>query len=312
MFQEYSNDEKAISSMGSFHLAGIVPVSGQPLDYNLPWHDSLQPIAQNFLAVERAVLECATAGCETIWIVCSSKMQPLIKYRLGEMVEDPVWVGRKFDCFPSESKKAIPIYYVEVHPKDQGKKESIVWSIIYGSKVAKKVCYQLSKWIEPHKYYVAFPFGVFPSQHIRKWREIISKPGNFLLTTPEGKSVIDNEFIGFSFDASDVTKFSHLFWRKATGLFDPNSPLRDGKYPTQRLPLKERYSGRYFTLRDIFMSIDTTKPTTWVEMEWFYDISSWEGYCKYIGSEHREKMNRPKSDMLRYRTWNRVGEDDEE
>ena len=50
------------------------------------------------------------------------------------MVEDPVWVGRKLDRFPSASKKAIPIYYVEVHPKDQGKKDSIAWSIIYGEK----------------------------------------------------------------------------------------------------------------------------------------------------------------------------------
>ena len=140
MSHEYSNEEEAVVNINSFHLAGIVPISGERLDFNLPWHDCLQPIAQNFLAVERAVLECATAGCETIWIVCDSQMQPLIKYRLGEMVEDPVWVGRKFDKFPSSSKKAIPIYYVEVHPKDQGKKESLVWSIIYGGKVAKKVC----------------------------------------------------------------------------------------------------------------------------------------------------------------------------
>ena len=70
----------------------------------------MTPIAPNFLAIERAVLECATAGCETIWIVCPSDMQPLLKYRLGEMVQDPVWISRKFDVFPSESRKQIPIY----------------------------------------------------------------------------------------------------------------------------------------------------------------------------------------------------------
>jgi hypothetical protein len=47
-------------------------------------------------------------------------------------------------------------------------------------------------------------------------------------------------------------------------------------------------------------------------MEWYYDISTWEGYCKYIGSEHQKLMNRPKSDMLRYRTWKKIGVDDEE
>ena len=311
MSHEYSNEEEAVVNINSFHLAGIVPVSGERLDFNLPWHDCLQPIAQNFLAIERAVLECATAGCETIWIVCSSEMQPLIKYRIGEMVEDPAWIGRKFDKFPSASRKAVPIYYVEIHPKDQGKKESLVWSILYGAKVAKKVCSQLSKWVQPDKYYVAFAYGVFPSQHIREWRETISKPGNFLLATPTGNSVMDNEFIGFAFDACDLTKFSHLFWEKATGLFDPSSALRDGKYPTERLPIEKRYSGRYFSLKDIFSTIDTSKPTTWVEMEWFYDISSWEGYCKYISSMHRSSMKRPKSNMLRFRTWNKVGVDDE-
>ena len=93
MSAEYCDEEVVINN-NAFHLAGIVPIDGQALDYNFPWHDCLQPIAANFLAVERAVLECATAGCETIWIVCNSKMQPLIKHRMGEMVEDPVWIGR--------------------------------------------------------------------------------------------------------------------------------------------------------------------------------------------------------------------------
>ena len=53
-----------------FHLAGVVPVASQPLDFNFPWHDCCMPIAPNYLAVERAVVECAYAGCETIWIVC--------------------------------------------------------------------------------------------------------------------------------------------------------------------------------------------------------------------------------------------------
>lgn len=301
-----STEERTIN-IKSFHLAGIVPVAGQPLDYQLPWHDCLQPISQNFLAVERAVLECATAGCETIWIVCPPKMQPLIKYRLGEMVEDPVWVGRKFDHFPSESKKAIPIYYVETHPKDQNKRDSLVWSIIYGAKVATKVCSQLSKWLQPDKFYVAFSYGVFPSQHVRKFRDDISRPGNFLLLTPEGNSIIDNEYIGFAFDARDTTKYSQIFWKKATGIFEPNGPLKDGKYPINKLPISKQYSGRYFNLSDVFGSIESDFS---VEMPWYYDISSWENYCRYIGSNEQREMNRPKSDMLRYRTWNKVGEDE--
>ena len=71
------------------HLAGIIPVSGVKSDFNMPWHESLMPIAPGYLAVERAVVECAYAGCDTIWIVCGDDVEPLIRYQVGEVVQDP-------------------------------------------------------------------------------------------------------------------------------------------------------------------------------------------------------------------------------
>ena len=79
------------------HLAGIIPVAGQPLDFNFPWHDCLQPIGKNYLAIERSALECAFAGCDTIWIACNDDMQPLIKSRIGDYVQDPVYIFREHD-----------------------------------------------------------------------------------------------------------------------------------------------------------------------------------------------------------------------
>ena len=87
--------ESGAKNINSFHLAGIVPVASQPLDFNFPWHDSLMPIGKDYLAVERAVLECAWAGCETIWVVCHREMQPIIKDRLGEWIFDPNWLLQK-------------------------------------------------------------------------------------------------------------------------------------------------------------------------------------------------------------------------
>ena len=77
---------KGAQNVLSFHLAGIVPVAGQKLDFDFPWHDCLQPIAQNYLAVERAVVECAYAGCETIWITIGDGQEPLIRDLLGDFV----------------------------------------------------------------------------------------------------------------------------------------------------------------------------------------------------------------------------------
>ena len=99
-------------SQHTFHLAGIVPVAGQPLDFNFPWHDCLQPIAPNYLAIEHAVVECAMAGCRTIWIVCNDDVTPLVRHRIGDYIQDPIWLGRKFDRFPSASRKPISIFYV--------------------------------------------------------------------------------------------------------------------------------------------------------------------------------------------------------
>ena len=55
----------------TFHLAGIVPVAGKESDFGFEWSGCMMPIASNYTAVERAVVECAWAGCETIWIICN-------------------------------------------------------------------------------------------------------------------------------------------------------------------------------------------------------------------------------------------------
>jgi len=51
------------------HLAGIVPIGGKALDFKMPWHDSLIPVAPDYLAVEQAVYQCGIAGCKSIWVV---------------------------------------------------------------------------------------------------------------------------------------------------------------------------------------------------------------------------------------------------
>ena len=311
MFQESSS---GLVDINSFHLAGIIPVAGQPLDFNFPWHDCMTPIAPNYLAIERAVLECATAGCETIWLVCPSDMQPLLKNRLGEAVQDPVWISRKHDFYPSESRKQIPIYYVETHPRDQDRRDSIVWSILYGAKIAKKISHSLSQWVVPNKYYVAFPHAVYPSQHLRKYRKEISNHGNFFLLTDEGNSILDGYYIGFAFEAKELGRLIKYFWDKQTGKYDPSQPVserKDGKFFTKLLPEELRYSGRFFNVKDIFSHLDPGRPTLKVEMEWYYDISSWDNLCIYLASEERKKMLRPKLPFFKYKEWGKVGEDDE-
>ena len=299
--------------LSAFHLAGIIPVAGQPLDFKFPWHDCMIPIAPNYLAIERAAMECATAGCETIWVICPTDMQPLLKHRLGEMIQDPVWISRKFDVYPSTTRREIPIYYIEVHPRDEQKRESLVWSILYGAKVIKKVCNSLSQWVAPNKYYVAFPHAVYPSQHLRKYRQEISNHGNFFVLTDKGESVLDGVYVGFAFEASEVGKLVQYFWNKQTGKYDSSQPIeerKDGKFITKLLPMEERYSGRFFKVEEIFKELKEEK-TFKMEMEWYYDISSWDNLCVYLSSPHRKKMLRPKLPFLKQRKWNKIGQDEQ-
>jgi hypothetical protein len=45
-----------------------------------------------------------------------------------------------------------------------------------------------------------------------------------------------------------------------------------------------------------------------MEMDWYYDISSWDNYINYLSSEESKKIKKPSKSMMRYRTWNKIGE----
>jgi hypothetical protein len=93
------------------HLAGIIPTITKPMDFRFDWHDVLMPIAPNFYAIERSVLECAYAGCDTIWIIANDNITPLVRHRIGDFVHDPVYLKR-LSRNPSLERRPIPIFYV--------------------------------------------------------------------------------------------------------------------------------------------------------------------------------------------------------
>ena len=169
------------------------------MDYNFPWHDSLAPIGNNYLAVEKAVFDCAVAGCDTIWLVCPKEMQPLIRYRLGDYIMDPIkyFTGIKFGRYPERTE--IPIYYCPVEPKDVGRRDCLAWSVLYGANVAHWVSRQISKWVCPSRFYTAFPYGLYDPQIVRPHRRDISSLTTFYLSH-DNKTIIDGEYLGFSFD----------------------------------------------------------------------------------------------------------------
>ena len=301
-------DAKIFSSPTSFHLAGIIPVAGQPLDFKMDWPDAMMPIAPNYTLLEHAIHECAWAGCEAIWLVLHEDIMPLLRYRIGDYIQDPVFVNRTGDRYPEQSKKRIPIFYVPVHPKDRDRRDCLAWSVIYGSLVAFKVCSNISKWTIPDKYYVSFPYGVFNPEELRPFRKKISSPKNFFLTYSKN-SLSNNSYTSFTFGKEDFIHFRRKV-REGTGTYAPGFYNENGT-PNKRLPVEERYSARFFEIKDVFSDFNLEdayrfEPTS------FYNAGSWESYREFLQSDLATGLSRPSSELMNYKEFNRTGVDVEE
>lgn len=277
------------SGLNSFHLAGIVPIAGQALEFNFPWHPSLNPLAPDYLALQRAIYECAVVGSETIWVVCHKETQPLVRKVVGEWIMDPASVGK--GMFPSDNLRRIPIYYVPIHPKDRQKRDCLGWSALYGALSAYWVSRKMSKWIIPDMYYVAFPYGVYPVSQLREHRKKISSRKKFSLTA-NGLSVKDGLPLGFTFNGEDFKNCRRDVREQSTHLYNS-----DG----ERLSIKERYSARHFSLDKVFKSVNITDVNK-VEVPWFYDVTTWQGYKKFLASDR--SLTKPEE--IKYNEWNEI------
>ena len=166
----------------NFHLAGIIPVAGHKMDFGMEWDESLAPICPNYTLIENAVYECAWAGCDTIWIVVNDDMAPLLRYRLGERVQDPIYVNNDFAKMPRNYQKHIPIFYTPSTQKTRIREIVLLGLFFMVLVTCLKVSDFLSKWVKPDKYYVSFPFSVFYSPDLRKHRRQIRSKTNFYVT----------------------------------------------------------------------------------------------------------------------------------
>jgi len=283
-----------IKNRANYNLAGIIPIAGQILDFTMPWHDSLMPIGQNYLAVEKAVFDCAVAGCDTIWLVCPKDIQPLIRYRLGDWVMDPIkyFTGVKFAKYPNHYE--IPIYYCPVEPRDVDRRDSLSWSVITGAQYAWRVGAKISRYTTPDKYFVAFPYGMFSPYYMKDWRTKIRSDESFLISS-ENKTYKDGEYLPFTFFPEEFLEVRKKF-RK--------SENKGHNAAGERLSREERYTGRYFTHDFVFGDIGSEKPHE-LEIPWYYNVASWEGLKNWLGSEN--KLDRPKDIILSYNEWNSLG-----
>jgi len=267
ILREKRKSKRGKYAVGDFHLAGIVPVTGEKLDFNMPWHDSLTPLSQDYLAIEHAVYECACAGVSTIWVVCKEGTTPLIRHRLGDWVYDPVEIDRIAKnprSIQRDNIRRIPIYYVKLKPIDFERRESLGWSTLVGAITSFRMSFRISKWLIPDKYFVSFPYGIYDANVLRKKRNMLRSSKSYVISH-EGSDVTSGLHTAFTFDR-DVFVYARREVRK---------------YKT--------------SLEDIFRSVAEDNPTK-IEVPWYHQIDSWEGYREYMSSseqvnKHEESAN---------------------
>lgn len=272
------------SSIKGRNLAGIIPISGREDKLNLPWPDCLHPIAEDVLAVERSVHECAQVGCDSIWIICNDDTAPLVKKRLGDYVANPkIYEDWKYKKFPDGQVKHIPIFYTPVLQKHRNRTDTVGWSVLHGALTSFIVSSKISKWVVPSSYYVSFPYGIYNLKSMNSFRGEI-RGGKKIYGSFEGKTVRDGLYLPFSFTPEDWLLFRRQLNEANTG-------------GNKNLSIEERWSARNFTLDKIFkhdkISIDNK-----VEIRAYHALDSWEELREFYKSDvkiHKmsKNMNKP-------------------
>ena len=289
-------NEKTFTSQANFHLAGIVPVAGNRVDLNFPFPNVMMPVADNYTLLDAAIVECAYAGCDTIWIICNDDTAPLLRHRIGDYIEDPSYYYYNTSA-NREHRKRIPIFWIPQHPKDRDKRDCLSWSVIYGSLVVFKTAAKISKWVIPDKYYVSFPYGLADPREVITMKSKISSQKNFYIVS-EGRTVQDNIYTSFTFGKDEFIKYRRNV-RKGTGKWK-------GDYGNMELlPIEERWSARFFELKDVYIDLNLDDANV-LEVENYFNITNWKEYQNYMRSDYSDKIVKPPKDLFSYKEFHGV------
>jgi hypothetical protein len=247
------------------HLAGIIPLAYQKLDFTLPWQDYLIPIGKDYLVCDRAVQEAAMAGCDTIWIVGYPSMPPIVKHRITTQVLDPISVIRnEYDS--RTSLKKIPVYWISLNKPDIGVRDSLAWSTMYGAMIARKTLAKLTEWVVPEKYFISLPHGITKLNEIRVNRDKISKTGKNIRFTHNGKSVLDDLPINYTVDGKDIEIGYNYLKNYGVGT---STSLSDA---------------RFVKNSEVLSLLPSVKNAEEINLESYFPVDNWENYCKYMAS----------------------------
>ncbi|MCK9596324.1 hypothetical protein M0R19_04030 [Candidatus Pacearchaeota archaeon] len=279
---------------GSDHtIVGIIPTAKNQTYFSELDKDFYIPINKNYLAIERAIIECAMAGCRSIWIVSYKEDILNLRKRYKEFFYFHTVPLRRLNFMTKrlglKFKKfliKIPIYYVPIHPSKRGIFDCLGWSALLGAEKAFWVYKQISFYCSPSKFYVAFPYSVYDPYFVNDFQPEIRSSNNFILRYKE-KSIFDGYPIGFTFNLNELKKYllniyTNLGWKfneKKGNFFsrcDAKSDILDA------------------SLNDIFIKdLLLSKEVHCADLPWYYRIDGWNYYKDYMKSSFSSILTKP-------------------
>lgn len=267
------------------NFPAIIPLDGQMLDHNYPIHPAFLALSPEYKAIEKSIYECCLLDVSSIWIACPPTIEPHLRTLVGN------WACT-IEKDPTEKNKhrAIPIFLVPTSIDDQRKRNSFVWSIISVAETIIKTYSTVSDWLYPKNFYVSFPYGIFDFSKCMNRRGFIKKEPYFAFRH-KGQTIADGEKLSFSFDI-EYLKIMKRRWKDITISVRAKEGIPNSMGLLPKLPRPERWTGRWLELKDMFYDFPIDKANIF-DVEWFYDISSWNGYRKFLASEYADTIQKP-------------------
>jgi hypothetical protein len=208
---------------------------------------------------------------------------------------------------PSERLKQIPIFYIPIHPKDKQKRTGLAWSILYGYNRAHNISRLFSRWSTPSKYYVSFPHGVYKPSQLQKKRGFISSPNSICLSSPDGKTIKDDELLAFTFDSAEYSLMKAAYKEEEKYLWK-NGVWKDGRFVGEKFSMEDRFTGRFIRPQQLVKNLEFSIENTF-SVNAYNNISSWNSYCEFLASPARNMIGQRPNSILKYKEYNPIGED---
>ncbi len=278
-------------------LVGIIPITNIKTDFKNPSGFYNLLLAKNLTVIQRCVEECSIVGCDIIYIFAGSIVQKYIKSKYSTYVFDIMdltehysgWKGfikqlenkdgiQSFINSKSGKFKVIPIIFhsLSLPIKLNVPLKSQILSGFFGAYEIANLFGSFSSSMGDAKFFFSFPQSscLFSSMFLNKdgWErlkeirtEIATKPCRFVF----GESSIDDGLtIPFTCSVEQVDQFRRKFFK-----YDSSD------------------SGSRTKKASDFRALSVFKNNAAIEVDNYFDFSTWKGYSDYLQSSSELSLN---------------------